>query len=176
MIGRGAIVQRREQDAKLAGALIARLIEQRRDFGDDLPHRFGTGERGGLCVRQCMFGITLEPVREGLQKIAIGANKQVARARGGNCSRKIGITPRRQRADLVARGVELRIVAPEGVRFGGAGGIIAVEPGINRFGCGVEAGLEKSRYGRIGGRIFEIRLKIRKRNGAGKCRHLLGKG
>ncbi len=176
MIGGNAIMCGGDHHAERAGSLIARLIQERRDLGYHLLHCFGTCKRGGLRIRQRMFGFTLEPVAKRLKKIAIGANEQVARADRGNRSRKIDITPRRERAGLMAQAMERGVVAPEDVGLAGAGRVIAVEPGIDRFGRGIKAGLEKSRYGRIGGRIFKICLKIRQRNGAGKCGHLLGKG
>jgi len=175
VVGGGAVTVGGEENAQLAGSLIAGLIEQRGHFRDDLHHRFGVGERAGLMIDDGMLRLALELMLERLKQIAVRANEQVARAGSGNRSRKIGIAPCGDGAGLVAQAVERGIIAPEDVGFAGAGSIIAVEPGIDRFGRGVEAGLEKSRYGRIGGRILEIRLKIRECNGAGKGRHLLGK-
>jgi hypothetical protein len=73
----------------------------------------------------------------------------------------------------MARRVELGIVAPEKIGLRGRCGVIAIEPGIDRFGGGIKAGLKKSRDGRIGRSIFEIRLKIREGDGRSECWHRL---
>ena len=92
----GTIARGIAEGAEGSRALITLLEDQRGDFGDHLRDRFRARKRRRLLIGQRVLGARLKPLRERLEKVTIRSNEKIARALGGNRSRKIGVGPSEQ--------------------------------------------------------------------------------